>query len=252
MSAYAGYLLCGTPRTGSTLLCSLLTSTGVLGRPRSWFREPDEAAIAHELGVPAARDRPADYRRYVDAVSEAGRTPNGVFAARIMWGSLDHVVRELGGGDQTRDIDVIQGALGQLAVIHLRRNGIVGQAVSWHRAEQTGYWQHGDTTHAEPRQDLGQCVQLVHTIHEHEAAWRDWFHRNDVQPLELTYEALVDDMAEAVSKVASHLGIAIPGIWRPQPQETRQADDINNRWATALRAALDTGDSADQPLHPRI
>jgi trehalose 2-sulfotransferase len=144
VTASAGYLLCGTPRTGSTLLCGLLASTGVLGRPRSWFREADETDIASELGVPIAGDRPADYRQYVQAVSDAGRTPNGVFAARIMWGSLDHVVAELAGPDQPCDLDVLQNALGPLAVIHLRRTDTVGQAVSWCRAEQTGFWQQGD------------------------------------------------------------------------------------------------------------
>ncbi len=46
------YVLCGTPRTGSTLLCSLLCSTGVLGRPESYFREPDEVAWAPYLQKP--------------------------------------------------------------------------------------------------------------------------------------------------------------------------------------------------------
>jgi len=45
------YVLCGTPRTGSTLLCGLLRSTGVLGRPESYFREPDEVAWAARFGL---------------------------------------------------------------------------------------------------------------------------------------------------------------------------------------------------------
>jgi LPS sulfotransferase NodH len=242
VSVSAGYLLCGTPRTGSTLLCGLLTSTGVLGRPRSWFREPDEPAIAHELGAPVPRDGPVDYRRYVQAVSDAGRTPNGVFGARVMWGSLDHLVAGLAGPVRPRDLDVLQEALGPLAVIHLRRADIVGQAVSWCRAEQTGYWQRGDTAHAEPSEDISRLLDLVDTIRTHEAAWLDWFDRNDVRPLHMTYEALVHDPAGAVSRVAAHLGIALPRSWRARPEETRQADDLNRRWATALRAALDTHD----------
>src|SRR4051794_11021098 len=34
-----GYLVCATPRSGSTLLCELLTSTGVAGRPAEYFEE---------------------------------------------------------------------------------------------------------------------------------------------------------------------------------------------------------------------
>jgi hypothetical protein len=36
------YLICGTPRTGSTLLCGLLTATGVAGRPEDGDRISDE------------------------------------------------------------------------------------------------------------------------------------------------------------------------------------------------------------------
>ena len=41
------YLICTTPRTGSTLLCGLMASTTVAGRPESYFREPDEQLWAH-------------------------------------------------------------------------------------------------------------------------------------------------------------------------------------------------------------
>ncbi|HEX6473857.1 MAG TPA: Stf0 family sulfotransferase, partial [Candidatus Limnocylindria bacterium] len=72
MAGPLSYLLCGTPRTGSTLLCGLLTSTGVAGRPESYFRQPDEHARARRLGVPVAGDGSFDYRRFVRAVRVAG------------------------------------------------------------------------------------------------------------------------------------------------------------------------------------
>lgn len=245
MTDPVGYLLCGTPRTGSTMLCGLLESTGVLGRPRSWFREPDETGIAAELGLPVEGDRPADYGEYVRAVAGAGRTSNGVFAARVMWGSLEHVVAGLGIRDEpgalrpAGDLDVLQDALGPLAVVHLRRVDVVGQAVSWCRAEQTGFWQQGDSARAEPSEDIDLLLDLVRTIDEHEAAWRAWFDRNRVQPVELTYEGVVDDPAGAVGQVAAQLGVALPSDWRPRPETRRQADDLNRRWAAALCAALD-------------
>lgn len=82
----APYLLCGTPRTGSTLLCSLLQSTGVLGRPESYFREPDEVMWAERFGLPTDGRRVRDYFAFAQAARAAGTTANGVFAARIMWG----------------------------------------------------------------------------------------------------------------------------------------------------------------------
>ncbi|HMF66717.1 MAG TPA: Stf0 family sulfotransferase, partial [Phyllobacterium sp.] len=38
MPAARSYVICGTPRSGSTLLCDLLESTGIAGRPASYFR----------------------------------------------------------------------------------------------------------------------------------------------------------------------------------------------------------------------
>jgi LPS sulfotransferase NodH len=33
----SSYLVCGTPRSGTSLLCRLLAATGVAGRPEEYF-----------------------------------------------------------------------------------------------------------------------------------------------------------------------------------------------------------------------
>lgn len=91
------YVLCGTPRTGSTLLCGLLRSTGVLGRPESYFREPDEVAWATRFGLATEGGRVRDYRAFANAARNAGTSNNGVFGVRIMWGSLERMMEGLGG-----------------------------------------------------------------------------------------------------------------------------------------------------------
>ena len=113
------YLLCGTPRTGSTLLCGLLTSTGVAGRPESYFREPDEPAWAYRLGVPMAGDGSFDYRMFVRAAVSAGSTPNGVFAARVMWGTMHRIVDGLDPFRRNRgELEVLIDGFGQLLLVH--------------------------------------------------------------------------------------------------------------------------------------
>src|SRR5271154_4392517 len=90
------YLLCSTPRTGSTLLCELLESTGVAGHPASYFRKPDEDAFAAQWVIPSPSDGASGYAAFLKAALAAGTTGNGVFAARIMWGTLDVLVERLG------------------------------------------------------------------------------------------------------------------------------------------------------------
>jgi trehalose 2-sulfotransferase len=105
------YVLCGTPRTGSTLLCSLLCSTGVLGRPESYFREPDEVAWATRFVLATEGGRVRDYRAFVNSALSAGTSESGVFGARIMWGSLDRMMESLGRVPGKPDLLILEEAL---------------------------------------------------------------------------------------------------------------------------------------------
>ena len=96
--------------------------------------------------------RARDYRAFVATARVAGSTPNGVFAARIMWGSIAPLIQRL--DDTTSDLDAIEKAFGPVAFVHLRRDNVLEQAVSWSRAEQTGYWQDGDSTSGRHHLDL--------------------------------------------------------------------------------------------------
>jgi LPS sulfotransferase NodH len=232
------YLLCGTPRTGSTLLCDLLTSTGVAGRPESYFREPDEHEWARRLGAPVAGDGSFDYRAFVRAAKSAGSTPNGVFAARVMWGTMHRIVGGLDPFPPTRiELDILIDSFGQLLLVHVQRDDVVGQAVSWVRAEQTGYWQEGDRSSAEPRLDFDQIDELVRTNREHNAAWKTWFQRQGIEPYFVRYEDVVADPRDAVQGLLDRLGVELPSDWRPESPHRRQADEINAEWVRRYRAA---------------
>lgn len=234
MTGPFSYLLCGTPRTGSTLLCSLLASTGVAGRPESYFRAPDERTWAARLGVGAD----FDYRRFARAARVAGSTPNGVFAARVMWGTMSRIVDGLDPAPrERRDLDVLVEAFGPLRMVHLRRDDAVGQAVSWARAEQTGFWQDGDRAEAEPRLDLGAIDDLVRTVEDHNAAWGRWFAEQGITPHRVTYEEVTADPRRAVLAILDHLDIEPPASWRPAARERRQADEVNAAWTRRYREA---------------
>lgn len=238
-SVAVSYFLCGTPRTGSTFLCSLLASTGRLGRPESYFREDDEVAWAECFGLHTDGRRVRNYAAYLDAVRESGRTDNGVFAARIMWGSIGRIVDGLGRRPPTSDRDVLDRAFGPLRFVYLRREDVVAQAVSWCRAEQTGYWQQGDSPGRQAQLDLDRMKELTETIRDHNAAWIAWFERIGVRPLAVTYEQVIRDARAAVEAIAAHLDIEVPDGWRPTSPHRKQADELNERWAAVLRAALD-------------
>ena len=232
------YLLCGTPRTGSTLLCGLLSSTGVAGRPESYFRHGDQRQWASRFGVTMTHDGMLDHRAFVAGAMRFGTTSNGVFAARVMWGSVAPLVDELHATRRARrDLDALEHAFGPLRLVHVVRENVVAQAVSWARAEQTGYWQRGDQPRRKPQLDLGQVDRLVRTITEHNSAWRSWFAVEASPALQITYEELVADPRHTVQRVLDHVGVHPPMGWTPEASTARQADDLNVDWERRYRAA---------------
>lgn len=217
------YLLCATPRSGSTLLCGLLKATGVAGLPESYFRQPDEPAWARRWGVTGG------YDAYVQAVVAAGTTDNGVFGARLMWGTVDEVVAKLDdaqpGGRAATDLEQLNLAFDQPRFVYLWRDDIVAQAVSWLRAEQTAFWQDGDGTNGlEPRYDRERLRSLVRMIDEHNAAWRAWFAATGVTPHPIRYEDLIADMDRITRDLLAFLGVEAPADHRVGARHRRLGD----------------------------
>lgn len=240
------YLVCATPRTGSTLLCGLLASTKVAGRPESYFRQPDEQFWAARWEIERTSDGVFEYSGFVRAALAAGRTENGVFAARIMWGTMDYLVERLGtvfpalaGGD----LNLLNKAFGHTGFIFLQREDVLAQAVSWHRAEQTNVWQQTDQEGSrqpeqEPRFDFDQIRELVQMIEKHNSAWRAWFDSLGIQPHMVRYEDLDADPVGAAREILDFLGLKLPPGRRIRTRHRRLADELNAQWIDRYRAEL--------------
>ncbi|MFR9774879.1 Stf0 family sulfotransferase [Micromonospora sp. MS34] len=236
MADIDAYFICATPRTGSSLLCGLLASTGVAGRPEAYFRVPDEASWATRWGLAADWS----YDDYVGAALAAGRTGNGVFGAKLMWGTLDRVVEGLAGGHPElagADDALLRRAFGRTAFVHLRRDDVLAQAVSWLRAEQTGVWYVGDAgaTGRAPRYDPGGVDELLRTIEAHQAAWDEWFTAYRITPHRVRYEDLAADPTGVTLGILDALDLALPPGVAVRPRHRRQADALNAEWIARHR-----------------
>lgn len=232
------YLICATPRSGSTLLCGLLSSTGVAGRPESYFRVPDEQLWAGRWRIRRDNAGRFDYRDYVRAALAEGRTENGLFAARVMWGTLGEMMARLSPKDaRLSDLEALTEVLGRIDFVHLWREDTVAQAVSWVRAEQTHVWQRDDrlVRGRAPHFDAQAIAECVRTIHEHNAGWRSWFASVGVRPYEVTYEQLVADMNGVTRAILDHLGSGRATL-EISPRHERLGDDLNLDWIRRYRA----------------
>lgn len=235
-------MICATPRTGSSLLCGLLDSTGVAGHPESWFRRQDEREFAARWGIADPFDGTFRYADYYRAAAAAGSTANGVFAARIMWGTMDEVTAHLAPvypGRAGSGAGLLSAAFGRARFVYLRRGDAVAQAVSLLRAEQTGVW--FETADArqepagEPGFDFGQVRDLVRLAEDHNAAWEQWFAAEGIQPYPVLYEELAADPVRTASGVLGFLGLDLPAGREITVRHKRLADELNAQWIESYR-----------------
>lgn len=247
------YFICATPRTGSSLLLGLLGSTGVAGHPQAYFRAPDEVAWAERWGIPHTSQHALDYGEFVRAALREGRTDNGVFGAKLMWGTHAELAGRLAGlhpelaGDELRLLEREFGR--QLRFVYVRRDDILAQAVSWLRAEQTGVWfvggrgeisgGGGQVAGERPHFDRDAVTRIMRTIEEHNAGWERWFEAYGFQPYRIRYEDLSADPSAVTYGVLDHLGLglspALPAGQQLTPSHHRQADRLNEEWIARYR-----------------
>jgi trehalose 2-sulfotransferase len=202
------YLVCATPRSGSTLVCHALEETGVAGRPEEYFealrhsgrpRRPEEyflgvedQSIRDHLGERSVGSDPqprsplwsrAAYDRYLEWAFEAGTTDNGVFGAKLMWGYFGEFVSLLRNIPTYRDVplaELLPTVFPDLTFVRVVRANKVRQAVSLWKAVQTATWRE-DNAGAEAGSVEGNGAAYQSFIEEHRPQLR--FHYRAIDHL---------------------------------------------------------------------
>ena len=174
------YLICATPRSGSTLLSQALRDTGIAGcpeehfevlletgrprQPRDYFQrsndpevwalldDPEFRDVLGEYGGrysehPARRDpswRPPDFEKLLEEALRRGTTENGVLGTKIMWAYFRDFVRlarRTPGLEGVRPCEVPASVFPNLRrFVWIRRDDTTRQAVSLWKALQTQQW----------------------------------------------------------------------------------------------------------------
>jgi LPS sulfotransferase NodH len=263
--APTSYLVCATPRSGSTLLVEALKSTGVAGRPEEFFearvrtgRPRTAAGYFRDIGAPdigeilgdpeklgrapdySSLDGIADYAEHLERAFRLGTTDNGVFGAKLMWMHLGDFAEFAGRLPAFSGLaleDLLPAVFPRPRYVWVTRRDKVRQAVSLWKAIQTEAWR-GDASPADHRPQYHQAAldHLVKMLADHDAHWESFFTRAGVEPLVISYE---DDLAEgpeqAVRRVLRHLGLSVPPGWRAPEHMQRQADEVSERWVAQYR-----------------
>jgi LPS sulfotransferase NodH len=257
------YLLCATPRSGSTLLCDLLQATGIAGRPEEYFEalrgtgrprqpreyfegvdDPDVIDLLPRSEPPVGVDVP--FLERLGAVVRQATTPNGVFGAKVMWGYYDDLQARLAQLPALSALDAaarLERVLGDVRYVHVRRRDVVAQAVSLWRAVQTRAWRADEDGAArEPAYAFAGIDHLVRMLRSHDDRWRRWFAARAIAPLGLSYEDIAADPPAVVMRTLDHVGIASELTDSvPAPRLRRQADDVSREWVERYRREAAAG-----------
>jgi LPS sulfotransferase NodH len=272
MAPTLSYLVCATPRSGSTLLCQALDQTGVAGHPEEYFealrhsglpRQPHEyfdperhANIVERLAfrempdgttrAPSPLWHPDTYSEYLSWALAQGTTPNGVFGAKLMWGYLGDFAELLRGIEGMAGLplpELLARAFPGLRYIQITREDKVRQAVSLWKAVQTQAWKReaGEDTplSAEPVFSFRAINYLVRLLTAHDASWDAYFLGLGYEPLRITSEELAEGTEAVVARVLERLGVPLPqGFGAEPPRLTAQADEVSEEWVRRVHEHL--------------
>ena len=267
------YLICTTPRSGSTLLCELLEGTGIAGRPDEYFQQLRSTGLPMSPrdylgggadllpGVPVAGGqlvehslydprRFASFGDYVAWVKERATTDNGVLGFKIMWPYLPGLVEGLSGDARAEPHAVLSASFPRLGYVWLRRSDKVRQAVSLWRAVQTWHWRQDAAGGGKPQAGSSATLRYSYEAIDHlrrllvssDRAWETYFEATGTTPLTLTYENFVHEMDETVTALLHHIGVKLPPhARRGIPRTARQADATSEEWITRFRSEFAAG-----------
>ena len=244
---FDAYIICGTPRTGSTLLCKLLASTGTSGDPHSFYRRQDLPEWAEEWKLPA-RDTMGELEfdvAYLDAAITAGKGGTEIFGLRLMRENLDELSAIL---DRifpglASDAARFGRAFGRILYIHLSRENKLAQAISLIKAQQTGLWHIApDGTEIErvapaqePHYDFERIKGELAELEAYDTAWNVWFARQDIAPLRIGYERLASNPAATLISICEALGVQPPRTDDIRPGVARLSDATSLDWMRRYR-----------------
>ena len=259
------YLVCATPRSGSTLLCELLRGTGLAGNPLEHFevlrrsglpRQPREyfAGVRDrsvlELLAPLDPGRPDDEppAAWRERVVRAGTTPNGVWGGKLMWGHVGDLLGRARALDGLRGADLLTALrvlLGDLRFVFVTRADKVSQAVSLWRAVQTRRWRADAGSPPRPHNAVYHFAAIDHLVRQleaEEAAWRAWFDAlpsGPGRPLQLWYEEIDAEPRAAAEQVLGFCGFAGAPVGDPplRHQRDAQSQEWVVRYLTEKREA---------------
>jgi len=248
MKLYNSYMICTSPRSGSTLLCRLLREAGNAGFPESHFHAPSLEKWLGDYGF-----RNDEFSTRQDALKavfksahEHGKGASGVFGLRLQRHSFDFFIEQLSilypslPDDNSR----IDAAFGNTLFVHLTRENKLDQAISYAKAKLSGLWHMApDGTELERLSEPKEIVYDAEAIaaqlalsEQMETEWEEWFATKKIKPLRVTYGELSAAPYATLGRILKALGLECEQREEITPPVAKLADATNHEWAERFRS----------------
>lgn len=224
------YLICATPRSGSTLLCEALRNTGLAGNPDEYFG-PMHVERWNEAWKTGSK------REYLKKVSVHGSGKNGVLGIKVMrvyWRNVIEFLQEAQKSIEHSESTLLSQCFPNLKYIWITRRDKVRQAISWMKFIQGAawYWESEipqEIDGLEFRPEVIKDFILSTTIQE--TAWQEFFRKAKIEPYIVVYEDLVDQYVETAKGILDYLRIPYTqNLDFGQRRLERQADSLTDAW----------------------
>lgn len=245
------YLVCSTPRSGSTLLCRALDATGVAGAPREYFNPNHRAQRTAEWGCGTS------LASYVEALLARKTGANGVFGCKLHWHHFERLRAEALGlppGEPAYDVsaDFLEELFGPLRYVHIVRRDLNRQAISHWTAARSGKWYRASDAPVQQAAipySFEWIARIRAQLANAEVHWDRFFRFNAIEPVSVVYEELVAGYRATVGAVVTELVPDASDVAVPEPDSARQGDERTERLLERFQRDLDKR-SPDRRLPP--
>jgi len=238
MKAKLSYTIWFSQRTGSTLLCQALESTGIAGIPREWFNCPPDLLTTFKK---------ADHTELQEYLFKLGTTKNGIFAINHSFyephfTQLIETLQKFPACPPTAEkrTDVWGQVFPNHHHIFITRRNKVRLAVSWWRAIQSGEW-HIPIGEQRKSVDLSNAYSFDAINHLYmecsmrEAGIQEFFAEGGITPLNIFYEDFDQNYEGTIRTVLDYLELDSISVGITPPTLKKTADAISEEWVQRFR-----------------
>lgn len=231
------YLICASPRVGSTLFCHLLAASGIAGTPNEVFDPWNRRNVEKQFSL-----MPGNLPALLRFALLENRTPNGVGGAKIMWEHLSPLLDDLASLPEFQGFDFpldrFRAIFSDTKFLHLTRRNLVRSAISYWMAAQTGQWVwYGQKKQISVDSVDYLSITLRHAdLHAAAIGWPLFFKQAGLTVPTLYYEDWTKNPLGQVTALANqYLGIDLTGripddFSMPTKQANSLTDEIEREW----------------------